>query len=202
MKFTEPQRQLLIVLAQADPVRYWSASEVHGLRLGRQLSPEERLGAGKNVSRTLERLAKLGLVEREGGHGRRADGYGYRLSEHGRRTALGLTGSQGTPRRRSAWTEKRVMERTTEERLAILDAAAVLASRVVIPGRDPEPYANAELVDRSGTVWRKDDSHAGDGWAPEGGDDMSLRWSSPAMAAAGPFMRPLRGRPVRLPVAE
>jgi hypothetical protein len=102
-------------------------------------------------------------------------------------------GRHGT--RASLWLSDGTRRYADEERHAI-DVAADLLNRVHVPGVDPEPQWTAELVDRSGTVWRKHTegargkSHGTACWSPEGDEDLGLKWSSPAMAVAGPFMGP------------
>lgn len=102
-----------------------------------------------------------------------------------------MTSRKGSPRRAHAWTATRTAAMSDEER-RIVGNIATMHERVHIPGRDPEPPWSSELIDREGVIWRRD-NHAGrDGWAPEGGDDLALRWSSPAMNTAGPFIGPRR----------
>lgn len=102
-----------------------------------------------------------------------------------------MTSRKGSPRRRSDWSGTRTALMSEEER-ELIGNLTVLHQRVHVPGQDPEPPQSSELIDRDGTVWRRD-NHAGrDGWAPEGGDDMALKWTAPAMAFAGPFIGPRR----------
>lgn len=199
-ELTGPQRDTLKVLVEADPRLPVPARDVYRLRLGRPLTEAEMIGAGSAQAKTLERLAALGLVERVEGEGKRRASPGYLPTDEGRRTARLLGDDSFLPlppvrERRSAWDGRRRI-RTQDEEAAIASAARLL-ERVVIPGRDDEPAPSCELVDRHGTVWTAD-RHAGrDGWAPEGGDDLALRWTSPAMEAAGPFvaLRPSRRSP-------
>lgn len=94
--------------------------------------------------------------------------------------------------RPSQWLSDGTRRYTDEERAAI-DVAADLLDRVHVPGKDPEPQWTAELVDREGVVWRlhregRDGSSRG--WSPDGCPELGLRWTSPAMFHAGPFIGP------------
>ena len=141
------------------------------------------------------------LVERVAGEGKRRASPGYLPTDEGRRTARLLGDDSFLPlppvrERRSAY-DGRKRIRTQDEEAAIASAARIL-ERVVDPYRDlEEPAPSCELVDRHGVVWTKDAHRGADGWAPEGGDDLALRWTSPALGAAGPFvvMRPSRRSP-------
>lgn len=73
------------------------------------------------------------------------------------------------------------------ERRRQLVEAEEIHSRIYIPELDHEPPYSAELVDRFGTVWLRNHRHAHDGWYPEDMPELELKWSSPAMQAAGPF---------------
>lgn len=74
------------------------------------------------------------------------------------------------------------------ERKQQLKEAEEILSRVYIPALDHEPPYSAELVDRYGTVWVRDHRRAASGWFPEDMSDYGVKWSSPAMQAAGPFV--------------
>lgn len=98
------------------------------------------------------------------------------------------------PRRGSTWAGDRTKEYSEDDREAMGLAREWLA-RTWVPGRDAEPVWSAELIDRDGTVWRKvQEGKTGStgAWSPEGEPDVHLKWSSPAMAVAGPFMGPRR----------
>lgn len=94
----------------------------------------------------------------------------------------------------ATWAGDNTREYTTDERDAMALACDWL-NRTWVPGRDPEPVWSAELVDRDGTVWRKIQEGkrgATGAWSPEGVPELHLRWTSPAMALAGPFIGPRR----------
>lgn len=190
-ELTGPQRDTLKVLVEADPRLPVPARDVYRLRLGRPLTEAEMIGAGSAQAKTLERLREAGLVRRVEGEGKRRTSPGYLPTARGRIVARdeGLDDFAPLPpvrERRSAW-DGRKRIRTQDEEAAIASAARLL-ERVVIPGYSPEPPSSAELVDTQGVVWTKD-RHAGrDGWAPEGGDDLALRWTSVAMLNAAPFI--------------
>lgn len=201
-ELTDPQRDTLkaLVHAYGTPV---AARDVFQLRKGRALTDAEKKGAGSAQAKTLERLRALGLVERVEGEGRRRESPGYMVTEGGKRLALKMLYTEDADpdplppvrERRSSWDGRRRI-RTWDEEAAIASAARLL-ERVVVPSRDDEPAPSCELVDRSGVVWTTDRHSGRDGWAPEGGDDVALRWTSPAMFDAGPFvvMRPSRRSP-------
>lgn len=198
---TGPQLETLKVLVELDPSAPIAARDLYQARMGRPLTKEEKLGAGSAQAKTLERLRTMGLVRRVDGEGRRSSSPGYLPTAAARAAARDYGLDAFAPplppirERRSAY-DGRKRIRTQDEEAAIASSARLL-SRVAVPGVDVEPPPSAELVDREGVVWTTD-RHAGrDGWAPEGGDDLALRWTSPALAAAGPFvvMRPSRRSP-------
>lgn len=94
----------------------------------------------------------------------------------------------------STWAGDNTREYTDGERDA-MELAREWLNRTWIPGRDPEPVWSAELIDRDGIVWRKikeGKRGASGAWSPEGVPELHLRWGSPAMAVAGPFIGPRR----------
>lgn len=194
MNLTDPQKDTLkaLVHAYGTPV---AARDVYQLRMGRTLTEAEKKGAGSAQAMTLERLRRLGLVERVEGEGRRRESPGYMVTEDGKRLALRMLYTEDADpdplppvrERRSSWEGGRRRIRSEEEEKAVARAQWILSS-VVVPGLHREPPASVELVDRDGTVWTTDKHSGRDGWVPEGGDDMALRWSSPALFAAGPFV--------------
>lgn len=201
-ELTDPQKETLKVLVELDPSAPIAARDLYQARMGRPLTKEEKLGAGSAQAKTLERLKTMGLVQRVEGEGRRGDSPGYLPTGAGRIRARELGLDAFAPdlppvrERRSAWDGRRGRIRSQDEEAAIASSARLL-ERVAVPGRDPEPATSCELVDREGTVWKTDPAADRDGWTPEGGDDLALRWTSPALFAVGPFvvMRPRRRSP-------
>lgn len=102
-----------------------------------------------------------------------------------------MTSRKGSPRRTYDWQRTRTAVLSDDERKIIQDITD-LHGRIHVPTIDPEPPYSAELVDRTGTVWRRDHHSKDGGWSPEGESILALRWSSPAMFAAGPFIGPRR----------
>ena len=202
-ELTDPQKSTLkaLVHAYGTPT---PARDVFQLRMGRTLTDAEKKGAGSAQAKTLERLRALGLVQRVEGEGRRRESPGYMVTEAGKREGLALIYAEPVDplppvkKREAAWDGRRGRIRSQDEEAAIASSARLL-ERVAVPGRDPEPAASCELVDREGTVWKTDPAADRDGWTPEGGDDLALRWTSPALFTVGPFviMRPRRRSPRR-----